>query len=84
MGILTGIVILFFGSCSKDNFIKTGVSNGKFDGNMMEYMKAPGHSYDWDSTVLMVERAGLVDLFEGRPTRQLHSSDLRITLFAVG
>lgn len=66
MGILTGLLILFFGSCSKHNFIKTGVSNGKFDGNMMEYMKAPGHSYDWDSTVLLVERAGLVDLFEGK------------------
>lgn len=71
MGILAGMLLLLFGSCSKDNFIKTGLSNGKYDGNMLEYMRAPGHSYDWDSTVLLIERAGLVDLFEGKTYEQI-------------
>lgn len=71
IAILSGVFILLFGACTKDNFIKTGLSNGRFDGNMMEYMKAPGHSYDWDSTVLLIERAGLVDLFEGREHKEI-------------
>lgn len=52
--------------CSKSQFIKTGTSNGRFDGSMLEYMEA--HSYDWDSTVLMVYRAGdeMIQLFEGQ------------------
>ncbi|MEI3421594.1 MAG: fasciclin domain-containing protein [Butyricimonas faecihominis] len=43
------------------------MSNGRFDGSLLEYMDAPGHSYDWDSTVLMVRHAGeaMVRLFEG-------------------
>jgi putative lipoprotein len=61
---ILGIMILFIGtSCTKNEFIKTGVSNGRFDGMMLEYMKA--HSYDWDSTVLMIEHAGLESLFDG-------------------
>lgn len=62
---IIGIVLLFIGtSCTKNEFVKTGVSNGRFDGSMLEYMKA--HSYDWDSTVLMIERAGLESLFDGK------------------
>lgn len=52
-------------SCNtKYNIIDTGLANGKFDGNMYEYLQS--NSYDWDSTRLMVERANLVDLFEGK------------------
>ena len=53
--------------CTKDNFIKSGISNGRFHGSLLEYMEAPGHSYDWDSTALMVRHAGeeMVRLFEG-------------------
>ena len=54
---IIGIVLLFIGtSCTKNEFVKTGVSNGRFDGSMLEYMEA--HSYDWDST-------GLESLFDG-------------------
>ena len=58
-------VLLLLASCTKDNFINTGVSNGRFDGNILEYMSA--HSYDWDSTLVMIYHAGvdMVKLFEG-------------------
>lgn len=62
------VAALFMGGCTKDNFIKSGLSDGRFDGSLLEYMEAPGHSYDWDSTALMVRRAGedMVRLFEGK------------------
>ena len=59
---------LAFVGCTTDNFIKTGLSNGHFDGSLLEYLEHPGHSYDWDSTALMVRHAGvdIVRLFEGQ------------------
>lgn len=52
-------------SCNtKYNIIETGLANGKFDGNMYEYLLS--NRYNWDSTRLMIERANLVDLFEGK------------------
>lgn len=67
LGVLAGLVLLV-GGCIKNEFIKSGVSNGRFDGSLLEYMEAPGHSYDWDSTALMVRHAGerMVRLFEGQ------------------
>lgn len=43
-------LLLGMGSCVKDNFVKSGLHNGRFNGSLLEYLKAPGHSYDWDST----------------------------------
>lgn len=61
---IAGMVLLVVAtSCTKNDFQKTGISIGRFDGSMLEYMKA--HHYDWDSTVLMVEQAGLESLFDG-------------------
>ncbi|MBC5622044.1 MULTISPECIES: hypothetical protein [Butyricimonas] len=60
---IVGLFLLI--SCNtKYNMIETGLVNGKFDGNMYEYLQS--NHYDWDSTRLMVERANLVDLFEGK------------------
>ncbi len=67
LGIL--LSMLMFSACTKNGFIKTGLSDGRFDGNMMEYFKA--HSYDWDSTVLLIEKAELVDLFEGKEDKEI-------------
>lgn len=63
-------LVLGMGGCVKDNFIKSGLHNGRFDGSLLEYLKAPGHSYDWDSTARLVEQAGpdMVRLFEGKDT----------------
>ena len=55
---------VIFASCdTKDNYIDTGISNGRYDGNMMEYFGS--NSYDWDSTVLVIQRAGLEEVFMG-------------------
>ena len=53
--------IWFLGSllhvgCTKDNYIDTGISNGRYHGNLMQYMAS--NSYDWDSTILLVRHAG--------------------------
>ena len=55
-----------FSACTKDNFVSTGVSNGRFDGSLMEYMEA--HPYDWSLMVDFVRHAGedMVQLFEGK------------------
>lgn len=55
---LIALLVMGIGGCIQDNFWYSGISNGKFEGNLLEYLEAPGHSYDWDSTALMVHRAG--------------------------
>ncbi len=61
--IVFSVVVLFLFSCNtKYNIIDTGLANGKFAGNMYEYLQS--NHYDWDSTVLMIKKADLVDLFE--------------------
>lgn len=60
------ITLVLLASCTKNNFIDTGISNGRHEGkNILEYMAA--HSYDWDSTILMIRHAGaeMIRLFEG-------------------
>lgn len=43
---IVGVMFLFcIISCTKDNYIDTGISKNRFDGNMLEYMES--HSYDW-------------------------------------
>lgn len=63
------LIIAFplFNACTKDNFVYSGISNGRHEGkNLLEYMEMD--SYNWDSTVLLVRHAGeeIVRLFEGQ------------------
>lgn len=62
------VLLCGLGACTKNNFIDTGICNGRFDGSLLEYLEAPANSYNWDSTALMVYRAGddVVRLFEGK------------------
>jgi hypothetical protein len=57
-------VLLTTAACNDDHFIDTGKANGRFNGSMLAYLRSD--SYNWDSTVLIIERAGLQDLFEGK------------------
>lgn len=57
-------LFLLFSCETKYNNIDTGIANGNHNCNMMEYFATD--SYDWDSTVLMIRRAGLEDVFEGK------------------
>ncbi|MEQ2909801.1 fasciclin [Butyricimonas faecihominis] len=51
-------------SCNTDyNYIDSGLSNGVHDCTMYDYFKT--NSYNWDTTRLMIDKAGLADLFKG-------------------
>ncbi|MDY4043497.1 MAG: hypothetical protein SOY65_06775 [Marinifilaceae bacterium] len=60
--ILVIINILSCLACA-DNYIDTGISNGKHDCSMYDYFLTD--SYNWDSTRLVIERAGLKYMFDG-------------------
>lgn len=61
-------LLLFFvfglGACDNDYFHDTGLANGRHDCTVWEYLHTD--AYNWDSTILIIERAGLVDLFNGK------------------
>lgn len=69
IGIAVCLLLGVFG-CTKDNFIETGISNGRFHGSLLEYLEKddPLSHYNWDSTALLVRQAGpdMVRLFEGK------------------
>ena len=63
------VIILFVlgmlvGCDPQDNYVDTGISSGKHDCSMFEYFHTS--SYNWDSTLLMIQQAGLENLFEGK------------------
>ena len=58
------IILLFvfaFVSCTKYNYLDTGVSNPYFEGDMYAYLQS--NSYNWDSIVKIIDRAQLQDVF---------------------
>ena len=57
------VMVLCFCSCTKYNYINGGTANGIHDCTMWEYFHT--NSYDWDSTVVMIEHAGLKSHFDG-------------------
>lgn len=63
ISIVIGLVFLL-GACEKNDFHDSGLANGKHDCSMWEYMQ--GDPDNWDSVRLMIQRAGLQQLFEGR------------------
>lgn len=67
------ILVITLAGCDNDYFHDTGKANGKHDCTMWEYMK--GDHENWDSTVLLIERAGLQSLFDGT------GEDKEITFF---
>ena len=55
---------LALGSCTKWNYHDGGVAYGVHDCSMWDYFKKQPR--DWDSTRVMIQHAGLQDLFEGK------------------
>lgn len=51
-------------ACEKDTFHDTGLADGVHDCPAWEYMQK-GHG-NWDSVRIMIRKAGLVDLFDGK------------------
>lgn len=61
------LIYLLFTLCScdtKQNWIDTGISSPYHQCSIMEYLR--GDEYNWHLTTKMIERAELVDLFEGK------------------
>lgn len=58
------IAIACFACTTKQEVIDGGIASPYFDGNIMEYLRS--NEEQWGYTVEMIERAGLVDLFEGK------------------
>lgn len=50
-------------SCTDFNYIDSGLADGRHDCSMWEYLQSD--SRNWDSTVVMIEHAGLKEVFEG-------------------
>lgn len=84
---ITSILFLSFlcVRCTKDNFYETGVSNGRFDGSLLEYLDYPPHSYDWDSVVVMIHHVGpeMVELFDGKNSEHPELTFLGLTNHAI-
>lgn len=74
---------LLFTACTKDNFIHTGTSKGRFEGSLMEYMEA--HPYDWSYMVEFVRHSGedMVQLFEGKDPEHKEITFLGITNHSI-
>ena len=73
-----GAIILLcvsMSACTKYGYIDGGLSKGEHDCTMWEYFNTD--SYNWDSTMLMIERAGLKSLFDGTGEHE------QITFFGV-
>lgn len=62
--ILIGVAALMAAGCEKDTFYDTGLANGVHDCSVWEYMQK-GHG-NWDSVRIMIRKAGLVELFDGK------------------
>jgi len=76
--ILNGMILVMvfaLGSCTKWNYHDGGLSEGVHECSMWEYLHT--QSYDWDSTIIMIEHAGLRELFEGKGEHE------QITFFGV-
>lgn len=59
---LIGILLAFCG-CDDNYYHDSGLANGKHDCTMWEYFKSQPD--DWDLTMILIEHAGLKDVFDG-------------------
>ena len=62
--LLVLVNISFFYGCEKGKYYDTGLAQSVFDGDMFEYLKS--NPDNWDSLVMMIQRAGLESLFKGK------------------
>ena len=88
INILRGLAILLLVnlySCTDYNFIDGGLANGVHDCTMWEYFE--NQTWDWDSTLIMIEHAGMKSYFDGTgPYKQITFfgiTDIAITRFML-
>lgn len=53
--------------CTKYDFVETGKAQSHLDKTMWEYFQTD--DYNWSGLVLLIKRAGLEDLFQGKDTQ---------------
>lgn len=70
-----GIILAIY-ACENDNYHDTGLADGKHNCSMWDYF-AKDHE-NWDSVVIMIERAGLITIFDGT-----HPQYKEITFFGI-
>lgn len=61
ISLIISLIVFAFSSC-KDYYHDTGVNDPNYPGTMLEYMQAQAPYYD--STLMVIELAGMKDLFE--------------------
>ena len=63
-------VAVGLGACTNYQYIDTGLANGKHDCTVWEYLHSQPD--DWDSTILLIENAGMKAYFDGSmPNQQI-------------
>lgn len=73
------VFVIALCSCTKYDYIDGGLANGVHDCSMWEYFHTD--SYNWDSTILMIEHAGMKEWFDGSRSGQI--TFLGITNLAI-
>lgn len=56
-------LLLAFSACDDNYYHDSGLANGKHDCTMWEYFQTDHEN--WDSTMVLIEHAGLKDVFDG-------------------
>ena len=55
--------LVVLGACTDYQYVDTGLANGKHDCTVWEYLHSQPD--DWDSTIIMIEHAGMKEYFDG-------------------
>lgn len=63
------VVFIVMSACTNYQYIDTGLANGKHDCSVWEYLHSQPD--DWDSTIIMIERAGMKEYFDGSRNEQI-------------
>ena len=57
------LLVIIACACSKQDFYDSGLADGRFDGNTLEYLESGRGT--WDSIVVAIHHAGLESVFNG-------------------
>ncbi|MDO4771515.1 fasciclin [Porphyromonas sp.] len=79
--VVTLILTAFSVSCTKFDIIDTGVADGNHDMVMWDYFKT--NPYDWDSVMVMINHAGLKNVFDGTSEHGKEITFLGITNHSI-
>lgn len=62
-GVWSWPLLLFWVPVRITKYVDTGLANGKHDCTVWEYLHSQPD--DWDSTIIMIEHAGMKEYFDG-------------------